>query len=522
MSIHRRLLVGLVAGLGLLYAGGALVVYHVAAGALREGLDAGLRARAREVASHLELALAPEHEAEFTRLGAAVLRDPQGTAAGTRTALERLRRLAHRALQVRFEPFGGTPDRDEARFEVLGPDGARLAASPGLDPGALAPPGNGAAAASWDLTLPDGHAGRALAWDVDRVPFATPSWRGPWRRLRARLGLPARPVRVRVAADREAQAYLLRGLGTGLLVCGLLVALGSALLASWAVRRGLAPLRALGHRLARLDERTLPERIDLGTPPAELAPVVGALNAGLERLEEAFERERRLTAHMAHELRTPVAELRSITDVARTWPEDEALRARCVAQCHDVAEHMGRVVEVLLRVARGQGEAAPDRARDVELHAFLAERWERVRAAAATRGLELDLGVPPSLGVRADVDVLDAIVDNLLRNACEHAPAGSVLRAQARPEDAGVVLVLRNPAGDVAPADVPRLTDPFWRPAGARGASRQGGLGLTLVAQLARSARMGFDLALEEGDFRARLVLPHRGDDGGRAAYSMP
>ena len=97
----------------------------------------------------------------------------------------------------------------------------------------------------------------------------------------------------------------------------LLAAIG--LMIRLALRLGLQPLGVLGDQVRDLDAESLNQRLDLPAPPAEIQPMVAQLNGLLDRLEAAFTRERRLSSNLAHELRTPIAELRSVAEVGGRW-----------------------------------------------------------------------------------------------------------------------------------------------------------------------------------------------------------
>ena len=197
----------------------------------------------------------------------------------------------------------------------------------------------------WNLDLPDGRKGRALGVQLvvqasdDDEDLDVP-----------RDELPESPgVTVVVARSRERLDKLLGKLTFGL------VASGAAALALmiWGVRlgvaRGLRPLEKLGEEVAEVDASSLSKRVGSSDVPRELAPLADKVNELLGRIETAFARQRRMTAAMAHELRTPIAELRTSADVARRWPEDEPLAREVVDTASDVALRMSDAVEAVMR-----------------------------------------------------------------------------------------------------------------------------------------------------------------------------
>jgi two-component system sensor histidine kinase QseC len=349
----------------------------------------------------------------------------------------------------------------------------------------------------WDQALPDGSPGRALglavtahAKDVVLPPGTEP--------LRLTLV---------VAASRAGLDATLAGL-TWVLVLTDALALGVlALLVAGGVRRGLRPVDALAGEVARLDATSLARRVDTTALPDELVPLALKLNELLARLEAAFARERRMTAAVAHELRTPIAELRAATDVARRWPEDADVSGEAVAIAGDVARRMGEAVDAVLRFCRLEsGQEAATR-EPVPLRALLDELWAPHARRATERGLVLRNEVPGDLAAEGDRGLLALALGNLLDNACSFAAPGSVC-ASAGVREGQVELRVANPAPDLHAADLAHLAEPFWRKDAARSDGRHAGLGLALVTSVVRVLGGRLEFALEGGEFAVTLRLP--------------
>lgn len=476
----------LAVGLTLLFLAGGIALERLTRDAVWGALDASLDAEARRLGAALRTEIDAEHRSGFVLLGAEVLRELDASGPQVEERRRRLRELAERHLRVRLAdaPVASPTETAEPlhRIDIRTDDGQVVARSP----------------------RPDGRHIRKRSLRIDSVPFENEAWQRSWTELRARLDIPAIAATVRVASDAEEQHALLAGLRTALLLCGALLVAAAAALAVFVTRRGLAPLRALRRQVERLSASTLERGVELERPVAELAPIVQALDGALRDLDRAFAREKRMTEDLAHELRTPVAELKSITDVAQQWPDDEELQARCVTQCHGIAERMTRLVAVLLRVARARSAEQAVRTESLDVRERLVAAWSMLESTAAAREQQLDAPEDAAV-VLTDPDVLDAILANLLQNAIEHAPTGSRIAARLETDAGGTTLALTNPAGDLAPDDAERAMEPFWRGDEARTSSRQGGLGLSLVAELARAAALEFGVGVEEGRFTARL-----------------
>lgn len=519
-SLRLRLLVPLGVGLGALLVAGGVLVYGAVGAALGAGFDATLLEKAQALALHLELRVEPEQRSRMEALGAEAFDGAPVDGVDTSARRELLRLAAsafavHLADRGRLDPAYAAAE-GAAYYEIRMGDGRELARSPSLGDAHLAvdaPPGEKRIHA--DLVLPDGRPGRAVVLTRVAASFSDEARQRAWREIRGSEPIPALTATVVVAeATEEVDAFLstlLRAL-LGLLV---LLVVGGAVLAFVLVRRGLAPLDDLRRQIAALDPSALDERIRLEAPPSELAPVVDALNQRLDALEETFERERRTTAHIAHELRTPIAELRTLTEVALQFPDDAALTKQSLAEGHDAALHMSKVVEAVLRLARARASDEASRAERLELHSLVEAIWEGLRGSASARDQSLALDVGTDLVVHADRDAVEALLANLLDNAVRHAPEGSTIRVGNRHANGRVVLTITNPSTDLDEEDLDRLFDLYWRKDAARSASEQGGLGLSLAKAWARAAGVDLALALGDGTFIASLVFGADGPSNG-------
>ena len=236
------------------------------------------------------------------------------------------------------------------------------------------------------------------------------------------------------------------------------------------------------------------------------------LNDLLDRLSAAFARERRFSAAVAHELRTPLAELRSACDVALRWPDDAATTTAALVDARDVAVQMSGMVAALLSLARRQsGVEPPARAEPVRLAAAVTAAWPGAPAAAAARGLSVGYDVDRAAVTMTDPGLLGAVLRNLLENAVAHAPAGGRVRVYTTPAgDGRWSLHVANACVGLTAADLPRLFEPFWRGNAARtSGSGQVGLGLTLVQAYCAALHIPVGAALvPPGELTFTLTFP--------------
>jgi signal transduction histidine kinase len=180
--------------------------------------------------------------------------------------------------------------------------------------------------------LPDGRDGRYVAQRIE-VHHVFPE-EGPDRPTAARLVLVVAQGREELVALER--MLLAQCVGACILLAGLIAAL------SWlAVERGLEPARRLAARLDAIRVDDLPAQLEAGELPAELAPVADKIDALIGRVQTALSRERRTTADIAHELRTPVSELLTVSEVALRDGNDARAGRIALAKVRDVAWRMG-------------------------------------------------------------------------------------------------------------------------------------------------------------------------------------
>ena len=277
------------------------------------------------------------------------------------------------------------------------------------------------------------------------------------------------------------------------------------------VRRGLRPVDGLASQIARLGEADLAARLEAPDAPRELLPVVDRLNELLGRLEAAFQRERAFSADVAHELRTPLAGIRSTLDVALTRPRGALEYEDVLRGCLRIAVQLQRMVEHLLTLARldaGQVEIRPEA---VCVNTLVRDAWEPVAESAEARRLDVRWALAERVTVTTDRSLLDLVVRNVFENAVVHADEGGSVVVETAARENGVEIRVTNSGSRLSGQQAGQVFERFWRGDAAR--TETGvhcGLGLPLVKEVVTV--LGGSVAVqstEGGEFRITISIPN-------------
>lgn len=358
-------------------------------------------------------------------------------------------------------------------FAIYDAGGRLRAASMNSGDGALRLP----ASARGDLLLPDGHAGRYRVLPLPAGRFAG--------------------GRLVMATERESWDRTERRMH-GVLLAGTLAAIVAAvLLCLLLVRQAFVHM---AREAQRLRHDGPPDRGLLASSPRELQPFVEAAHEALRRSWEMAGRERSLSRSVAHELRTPVAEIAAVTELAQRDDDPAALR-QALASVRDTNARMQRGIEALLALARFESGQEPPQADPLDLAALLRQLGDGGEARAGGR---LRLQLPGEAWAICDAGMLERVVSNLLENALEYGDPDALVRLALVRSPPGWWLQLRNRASGLAEADLVRFGERHWR-GDRENDARHAGLGLALTRAMAVALGLQLQFTLQDGDLQAAL-----------------
>jgi len=455
-SIRRHLTIVLGLSISALLVAGGLAIFFVTRGILRDQFDDTLVAKSTALITATEI-----DDGEFE-------------------------------IDLTVQDFAGFGEGGQDYFEIRRGDGSVLAASPSMalpGKGLLPVPEDGpeSSASIHSGVLSDGRPARFYFQSF--VPKDDDE-----RRFQDLHLIAASPER-----DLKRSLWVL-----GCVIAGVetLVLLLIFPLLGRVLRHGLGPLEDFGRQVKGIPASRLDQRLDLGGKPEELVPLGETLNAWLGRLEASFERERRFNSNAAHELRTPLAELKMMAELGATWP-DQATPERC-GEMIQVIDEVEALISKLSLLARADGGNQPVERVPVDLPASIRTAIDRFSPAAAARGLTILSDVEGG-EFTSDGVLWPAVLNNLLGNAVSHAPQGTTIHVSASPER----LEVANAAPDLTKEDLSRLEERFWRKNPSHGEEAHSGLGLSIVKACVSLLGGSSRLSLGEGGiFRAEVRWP--------------
>jgi two-component system sensor histidine kinase QseC len=336
----------------------------------------------------------------------------------------------------------------------------------------------------YDMTLPDGHRGHAVVRAVS-LPTSGAGY-------------------LAVAQEREDVDQFERSIHYGLLGVSLLGVVLAAVLALVLVRWALRPLHRLGAAAAMLDPEQPPPVLDDTGLADELRPLAASLDRAFARLHAVGQRERRFARDVAHELRTPLAELRTRVELALR-DGDAGSQREALESVLASSGRLQQSVDGLLQLARYEAGHEQPQFEPMDLAALLATACAQQRARARDRAIGLGCAHAEECWVHSDPVLLARIFDNLLGNAVAHASSGGAVEVALERRDDGIWVRIGNPATQLATADLAHFGERFWRGPGGADGHGHSGLGLALAHGIAGVLGLRLAFRLEDGMLQAEV-----------------
>ena len=313
------------------------------------------------------------------------------------------------------------------------------------------------------------------------------------------------PLQLMLAMDTHHHTHFMDELRGSLMLYLLIAAFTSGLLSWWAARRGLAPLRDMQERARRVTAHQLDERMPEASVPVEMAELARELNTMLERLQRDFQRLSEFSSDLAHELRTPISNLLTQTQVTLAQPRDTNVYRDTLASNAEEFQRLGRMVSDMLLLAKTEhGLALPHR-EPVPLRTQAQALLDFYDVVADEKGIELVLEGEAT--AHGDKLMLRRAISNLLSNAIRHAPEHSRISVKLSQLHGAARLCVENAGPAIDPVHLPRLFDRFYRVDKSRLHLPSDGTGLGLAITQAIMTAHGGSVTVDSAEGHTRFCL---------------
>ena len=339
------------------------------------------------------------------------------------------------------------------------------------------------------LTSPE----RAAGFLADLETSPQPRYRNiddkgrPFRVLTTKIESGAHVYQTTVATPLDEVRDVLASLRSLLFLATPAVLLAACLGGYWISRRAMAPVDEMTRTASSISAQDLSARLSVPNTGDELQRLAEAWNGVLARMETALQRVRQFTADASHELRTPVALIRTTAELAlRRQREAEEYRT-ALEQIQAEAERMTQLTGDLLALARADSSGLEMSFTDVELTEVARDIVSRMQPVAQSKGIRLTASVPSGqVQVKGDEPAIRRLVMILVDNALKHTPEDGVVTVAASRNGTGVMLSVRDTGEGIAADALPHIFERFYRADPARTGSSGSGLGLSIAQTIAQ------------------------------------
>ncbi|WP_282167179.1 sensor histidine kinase [Shewanella japonica] len=311
---------------------------------------------------------------------------------------------------------------------------------------------------------------------------------------------PRKPAaNISVAINREEinqqlSTYALQLIAGGLFFCILL-----SVMLVFAIRKALTPIQNLSEQVAKVEAGSLHNRLIATNVPSEISPLVDRLNQLLARLEQSFARERQFNNDLAHELRTPLAAMRTTSEVALKWPEQSS--SEDFQYIAESSAQLQQTIDSLLSLARIENSSAETILEQVNITTLIEECLSLQTAQIQQRNITISQLVTQDQYIVSDPRLLRVIISNLISNAIAYAPVNSDVIIDSVSQQS--VIRVSNHAPHLNQDDLTTMFDRLWRKDKARTDNQHVGLGLSI----AHSAAQALSLELHAKLYEAQLHM---------------
>ncbi|MDN4503915.1 ATP-binding protein [Alteromonadaceae bacterium BrNp21-10] len=265
---------------------------------------------------------------------------------------------------------------------------------------------------------------------------------------------------------------------------------------------GLSPLIKFNHSISNLSIKDSAAEVQLHETVQELKPMVDSLNQFIVENRLLYLREKRLTSDIAHELKTPIAELISLSEVMLRFPDNNELEKDFGPEVLRISKRLKTIVSNLLLLHK-HANTKLEKADVFDINQVI----ERLLPAdcQSRSQLQYDESMP---SIVSNLFAVELILSNLINNAFTHSPEGSMVVIETALNNAGQVLIqIMNECSSLQQGDLPQLFEPLWQKDTSRTSDENFGLGLSIAKTLAEAIDAPLEASLQQGKVTFQLLL---------------
>ena len=286
-----------------------------------------------------------------------------------------------------------------------------------------------------------------------------------------------------------AMGYILKGLTSAGIVLVLLIAWIIAL----AVKQGLSPIEDLAVEIDSIGNIDYEHRFNSASLKTELIPIVSCLNRLLDRVEKTIDRERRFNTNVAHELRTPVAELLALADTCMNREHNSERDKRSYSNVYTISKKLQHIITSLLDLSRSEAGLFNKENETVKLSELVNQAWIPFETQAKAKDITLNLSLDDTIAISTDPILFSTILTNLFSNAVEYTPVNGEICLGSVKIGSMAQLRIQNTSMYQYQDDIHLIHNSFWRKDLSRSNTHHLGLGLSIVAAVANILDVDID-----------------------------
>ena len=350
-----------------------------------------------------------------------------------------------------------------------------------------------------DIILPDGRQGQILYYSF--MPQVDSDDRSDFQTHLNKTGRQQQPMLLAYALSAEKLNFLMSLIDISFFIAALLVALIVSLIVKRTVKTGLQPLDEFSHNLEKISLADKSAELTLSNKIKELLPIQNSINTFIAENRKLYHKEQRMTSDIAHELKTPIAELINLAEVSLKFPHDEKLATTFTPDVLEISLRLEKIVANILL-----------------FHRYSNEKFEKNNVFDVYQVITRLADKCPRVAIKSEADVLitsnmfafETIISNLLKNASVYSPKDSEISVTiAMLADKGLLVTISNICSvPLNKEELQFMFDPLWQKDLSRTSADNFGLGLSIVNTFAQALGGTIDVNLEQDVINFKLYIP--------------